>query len=343
MASIVKRGKRFRVKITQVGSKTLSATFSTYSEATRWAKDTQAKMHLGLMLKAEPDSKNQVIPSFAEAANYYQKTHSIHKKIVRSEGYRLQILVKRWGSLAVNEVDKSAILSLRDELLLLGRSGDTVNHYFNTLSKLYQMLKNEWNLDIPNPIKGLLRMPPTPGRSKRLSLAHEQALLDACEILGLNTLNLLIILAIETGMRRGELLSLNWTCVDIAKRKVYLNTTKNGESRQVPLTQRALSALQCLKLAGTKEVFPMSANVLRNQFEKVKAYARLNWSDQIANPFDDLRFHDLRHEALSRLSDAGLNVIELAYISGHKTMGMLRRYTHPSHQAIFDKLDTPET
>jgi len=342
MASIVKRGKHFRVKITQVGSKTLSATFPTYSEAIRWAKDTQAQMRLGLIPRAEPASKNQAIPSFAEAANHYQKTHSVHKKIVRSETYRLQILIKRWGSLPVNEVDKSAILSLRDELLLLGRSGDTVNHYFNTLSKLYQMIKNEWNLDIPNPIKGLLRMPPTPGRSKRVSHAQEQALLDGCNILGLSTLSLLIILAIETGMRRGELLGLDWTCVDIVNRRVYLHTSKNGESRQVPLTQRALSALQSLKLVGTNEVFPISAHAMRNQFEKAKKYASLRWPDPMANPFIDLRFHDLRHEALSRLSDAGLNVIELAYISGHKTMGMLRRYTHPSHQAIFDKLDTSE-
>ena len=110
----------------------------------------------------------------------------------------------------------------------------------------------------------------------------------------------------------------------------------------MPLTQRALSALQSLKLAGTNEVFPISAHAMRNQFEKAKKYASLRWPDPMANPFIDLRFHDLRHEALSRLSDAGLNVIELAYISGHKTMGMLRRYTHPSHQAIFDKLDTSE-
>jgi len=78
---------------------------------------------------------------------------------------------------------------------------------------------------------------------------------------------------------------------------------------------------------------------LRRYFEHAVKQARDAWNCDGKNPFDDLRLHDLRHEALSRLSDAGLNTIELAHISGHKTLGMLSRYTHPSHQAIFSKLD----
>jgi hypothetical protein len=82
-------------------------------------------------------------------------THSIHKKIVRSETYRLQILIKRWKDLTLKQIDKQAVLTLRDELLALGRSGETINHYFNTLSKLFQMVNNEWDLPITNPIKGI--------------------------------------------------------------------------------------------------------------------------------------------------------------------------------------------
>ena len=87
-------------------------------------------------------------------------------------------------------------------------------------------------------------------------------------------------------------------------------------------------------------VFPMSLNVLRNQFEKVRVTAQAKWQESDENPFIGLRFHDLRHEALSRLSDAGLNTIELSHISGHKTVAMLSRYTHPSHDAILKRLDS---
>jgi integrase len=90
---------------------------------------------------------------------------------------------------------------------------------------------------------------------------------------------------------------------------------------------------------GEERVFPMGMDALRSQFRRLKDRVRSEWNGVGINPFEDLRFHDLRHEALSRLSDAGLNVIELSHISGHRTLGMLKRYTHPSHEAIFLKLD----
>jgi len=89
----------------------------------------------------------------------------------------------------------------------------------------------------------------------------------------------------------------------------------------------------------SERVFPMGMSALRIQFERLKRHLEQGWYGFGANPFIDLRFHDFRHEALSRLSDAGLNVIELSHISGHKTLAMLKRYTHPSHEAIFFKLD----
>jgi integrase len=88
------------------------------------------------------------------------------------------------------------------------------------------------------------------------------------------------------------------------------------------------------------QVFPMTLNVLRNQYERARAYSKEHWNEPGINPFIDLRFHDFRHESISRMSDLGLNVIELSQISGHKTLAMLGRYCHPSHEAIFNKLDT---
>jgi integrase len=145
--------------------------------------------------------------------------------------------------------------------------------------------------------------------------------------------------AIQTGMRRGELMGLKWADIDLPNRRAYLHTSKNGEPRQVPLSKEAITVLQGLNKEDGDQVFPMSLNVLRNQFNSARVLSKKHWNDSGFNPFDDLRFHDLRHEAISRMSDLGLNVIELASVSGHKTLGMLKRYTHPSHDAIFQKLD----
>ena len=337
MASIQKRGSSYRVRITREGRSTLCATFKTRNEALLWAKETRAKIALGLF--EEATKARTSLRTFEEAALCYRDSHSVHKKIVRSETYRLHILIKRWGRLPVEQVDKQKVLTLRDDLLRSGRSGDTVNHYFNTISKLFQMLSDEWGLTIDNPIKGIRRMPPSKGRHKRLNEQAEAALLEACSALSYCELSSIIALAIETGMRRSEIMGITWGDVDLINRRIYLHQTKNGESRQVPLTKKAVAILERLNKDSAVKVFAMSLEQLRGQFERSRKHAREYWPDKSSNPFVDLRFHDLRHEALSRLSDAGLNVIELSCISGHKSLGMLQRYTHPSHQAIFLKLD----
>jgi len=200
------------------------------------------------------------------------------------------------------------------------------------------MLIEEWELPVVNPIKGLKRVPNSKGRSIRVNRNMESLLLEGCQAINTPLLASIIEFAIQTGMRRGEIMGLAWADIDIPNRKAYLHKTKNGEARQVPLTLRAIELLRALpKTEG--EVFPMTFDRLRSQFIRLKNHLKQGWDGFGTNPFNDLRFHDFRHEALSRLSDAGLNVIELSHISGHKTLAMLKRYTHPSHEAIFFKID----
>ncbi|QWD86374.1 site-specific integrase [Polynucleobacter paludilacus] len=340
MAAIQKRGKKYRVRVIRRGFPTQSKTFITHAEALRWSRDIEIQMDRGEFKSHEAERSRMVDKSipFQQAAHHYQKTHSIHKKIVRCETSRLNILIKRWGDLEVGKVDKQSVITLRDDLLKMGRSGETINHYFNTISKLFQMLKDEWDIDIANPIKGIKRMPPSQGRTKRVNVELECLLLSGCDQLSLPLLRSIIQFAIYTGMRRGELMRLTWADIDLPNRKAYLHQTKNGEPRQVPLTRQAIAVLEALS-KDEERVFPMGMDALRSQFGHLKEYAKGRWNGIGVNPFYDLRFHDLRHEALSRLSDAGLNVIELSHISGHRTLGMLKRYTHPSHEAIFLKLE----
>lgn len=339
MASITRRNGSYRVRIYRKNHSSICKSFTKESDALQWLKITEAQLELGLYQEPTIQSKSPVT-SFRGAAIHYMKTHSIHKKIVRSETYRLQILIKRWGDIPIEKVDKLAVLTLRDDLLKLGRSGETINHYLNTISKLFQMLEGDWDILLPNPVKGIKRMPKPPGRTKRVNPTVESHLIASCKELSLPLLSSIIQFAIQTGMRRGELMGLKWTDIDIPNRRAYLHTSKNGEPRQVPLTQRAIAVLETLNQRDDVLVFPMTLNVLRNQYEQAKSLSKEDWSESGINPFIGLRFHDLRHEALSRMSDLGLNVIELSHISGHKTLGMLKRYTHPSHEAIFNKLDS---
>jgi integrase len=168
----------------------------------------------------------------------------------------------------------------------------------------------------------MVRRPSVPqGRKRRLEDGEEERLLTACDRGRTPLLKQLVVLAIETSMRRGELLGLRWEHVHLVKRIVHLPVTKNGESRDVPLSRRAtdtLTALSKHKQPGIDCVFPMSGHSVRLAFERLRTRAKMS----------DLRLHDLRHEAISRLFERGLNVAEVSAISGHKELRMLQRYTH---------------
>jgi integrase len=137
--------------------------------------------------------------------------------------------------------------------------------------------------------------------------------------------------AIATGMRRGELLSLTWRQIDLAKRTAYLTNTKNDQPRHVPLSPHAVAVLQQQNETRPDGlVFPVSANAVRQAWERLKRRAGI----------EDLRFHDLRHEAISRFFESGLTVPEVGSISGHKDLRMLMRYTHLRAENLAIKLQS---
>jgi integrase len=341
MAAIQKRGNVFRVRIIRKGYQAQSKTFKTRIEAVKWARKIETEIDQGV-IKPNKTLANRMLDkelSFGEAAEHYIKNHSIHKRNYKTEAGTIRTLIRHWGQEHVQGIDKAKVFALRDDLLARGRSGDTVNHYYSAISKIYQMLQSEWSTAVNNPIKGLKRLPANPSRTKRVSGEVERVLLTACTQSKSPLLLPIVHIALQTGMRRGEIMRIRWVDVDLAQRRIYLHQTKNGCPRQVPLTQAAVKVLSDLPHYSPDLVFPMRMDELRRYFEGAVKRARDLWGNDGINPFDDLRLHDLRHEALSRLSDAGLNVIELAHISGHKTLAMLARYTHPSHEAIFSKLD----
>jgi integrase len=193
---------------------------------------------------------------------------------------------------------------------------------------MFRHAQEVWKLPLPkNPLAGARVLNADKRRERRLREDELDRLLEA----GKKTRNKLIIpivrFALETAMRRGELLSLRWRDVDEQRATATLLETKNGYSRVIPLTDTALDILRSVAPEEKNEdsrVFPVRANALRLSWVRLTKRAKI----------DDLHFHDLRHEAISRFFEMGLSVPEVASISGHRDMRMLFRYAHASHASI---------
>ena len=128
-------------------------------------------------------------------------------------------------------------------------------------------------------------------------------------------------------MRRGEILNARWIDLNLKHRTLRIPVTKNGEAREIPLSLVALDTLHTIPHGG-EFIFPVSANALQLAWQRLKKQQGM----------PNLRFHDLRHEAISRLFERGLSLPEVALISGHKDPRMLMRYTHLRAEELAKKL-----
>jgi integrase len=190
------------------------------------------------------------------------------------------------------------------------------------LQHAFSIARKEWGVSLPD-LSDLAKPTESKSRDRRLTEEDLKSLNAAFSKCRNKFIKPTVLFAIATGMRRGEVLSLRWSAIDLEQHTAFLAMTKNGDSRTVPLSPQALKALEMLTATTGKRkdsdfVFPISANALRLSWEKVKRRAGIV----------DLRFHDLRHEAISRFFELGLSVPEVSLISGHKDPRMLFRYTH---------------
>ncbi|MHB8562414.1 MAG: site-specific integrase [Acidiferrobacteraceae bacterium] len=170
-----------------------------------------------------------------------------------------------------------------------------------------------------NPVE-LVRKPKLPpGRDRRLQEGEEQRLLAAVNDQGRTPwMAPLVRMALETAMRMGELLTLRWERVDLIRKTAYLPETKNGSPRTVPLSPTAIALLKAMPRDLSGRVFPLTQSAVEQAWQRATQRADI----------EGLRFHDLRHEATSRLFEKGFSLMEVAAITGHKTLQMLKRYTH---------------
>ncbi len=338
MATIIKRvwpsgETTWMARVRRKGFAPITRTFDKKVHAEAWAKAQETDMNRNTYV----DTREAESVTLFDALDRYKNEKTIHKKGRVFEDRKIEYL-KKWpiAKTAMAYIKTSDIAKFRDERLKQVKP-NTVKRELIILSHLFNTARREWKMDsLVNPIT-LISKPKSPqGRDRRLSPAEEKRLLKASRKSSSPWLEPMIILLLETAMRRGELLSLSWQ-KDIfvnredvktsdGKKKRYsyryalLRDTKNGEARKVPLSPKAVSAL-----AQLRRMFPESSKVIPFTGDGVKSvYQRILDNEGI----EDLHIHDLRHEATSRLFERGLNMMQVASITGHKSLSMLKRYTH---------------
>ena len=318
MATIEKRGQFWRVKIRRAGLMAQTKTFDNRTHAQQWARSVESDLDKGIVV----DRRTAQRLSLAEVLERYRLEVTPTKPGSLDENLRLKAMAQRpFARIRMSALTSSLLAAYRDERLKLV-SGATVNREFSVLSHAIDTARREWDVYLPTNPCGLVRRPPQGhARNRRLQGDEEQRLLAACRNARNVWLAHFVALAIETGMRRGELLGLLWDNVDLERRTAFLPVTKNGESRGVPLSSRAVAVLRGLPASSSGRVFgELTPLAVRLSFNRATRRAGIT----------GLRLHDLRHEATSRFFEKGLNVMEVASVTGHKTLQMLKRYTHLS-------------
>ena len=317
----------YQVKIRRKGYPSLSQTFAEKLAAETWMQETEAAMTRGAFVDPSPSREttlDELLRRYAQEVSPLKRGHQV-------ERIRLAFLGRQpIAKAALADLSASMVREYRDSRLRIV-AGSTVNRELNLLGHVIETARKEWALPMrSNPVQEVRRPRNPPARDRRLRPGEEARLLVACSTARGGFLLDCVHLAIETGMRQGEIVGLDWKDVDLERQVVRLHAgaTKNGHGRGVPLSRTAVSVLQ-RRGPAVGNVFPgVTTEAVKQAFAKAAARAGM----------PDLHFHDLRHEAVSRLFERGFNVMEAAAVSGHRDLAMLRRYVHLEASALASRL-----
>ena len=325
MATIRKRGPaQWEARIRKRGYPTTCKTFDTKVEAEAWAKDIETTMNKSLFVSAKEAEQY----TLSECLDRYIEEYIPRLKHAKRETDRARFLQKRTIAHRIMATIRAKdIADFRREREAEGVSGNTIRLDFALLSKLFNYARSDWGMEsLQNPVELAAKPRPAKGRDRRLEEGEEERLLAAAA----PRFRPVILFALETAMRREEIASLQWKNVNLRGRHVFLPETKNSEARTVPLAEAALAVLRELpRNLDQGSVFGLLADQITASMKYACKKAKL----------EDLRFHDLRHEATSRLFElTDLDVMEIKAITGHKTLQMLARYTHLRTARLADRL-----
>ena len=317
MATFAQRGKSVEAIIRRKGHRALYKRFKTKSEAQEWARKQESLLDEGR--KIERDNRL----TFADAMGCYVDEYLVYKKTYKVDKYGLAKLKKRIGYLIVGDITSRMLREYRIERSKKFKPA-TVNKELAYINRVMTYAQSELDVVFSGGIPKVAKLTLSNGRDRRVSEAELQQILKHSE----PTMKTIIKLAIATGMRRGEIVKIQRKDISYQSRTVHLFDTKNGEDRVVPLSTVAIAALKTLPARIDGEVFGIHPDTISKRFLRACRDSGI----------EGLRFHDLRHEAVSRLFEKGLNPMEVATISGHKTLQMLKRYTHLKAEDLAKKL-----
>lgn len=325
MGTIRRRGEyQFQAQVRRAGFPPLSKTFESRRDAEKWVRSVEREMDTGGFVPRDEAARTTI----NDVAKRYREELLPKQKGQRQEDSRLKAVEKQFGNYNLSAVTPAMVAKWRDELSK-ELSPQTVLHYLAVLKRLYKAAERDFGIPLPlgNPAAGV-RMPTVANsRDRRLEPGEEERLLAALAASRSQHLKPVVLLALETAMRRGEILALRWEYVDLKRRVLHLPETKNGSSRDVPLSSRAVAVLAELPRNLSGRVFSTSETAITEGFQRAAKRAGI----------PDIRFHDLRHEATSRLAEK-LQMHELGKVNGNKSLRMLMRYYHPRAEDLAKKL-----
>jgi integrase len=345
MASIRRRGERWHVQIRRKDHSPICKAFAQRKDADAWARETESKLDRGEDIAA-PAAPVTV----AELITKYAATVSPTKRGGEIETIRLQAMAKHSvGKVMASKLTAASLAAWRDERLR-GVAPATVLRELGLLRRVMVTANHEWGVRVPLTAFEFVKKPKQPaGRVRRLPGEAAAALLTACQAAHNPYLAPAVLIALETGMRRGEIVGLTWSDIDLDSGLIQVREAKNGHSRLIPLTAAARTELIRLRGLAGERPFDCTGSALHQAFEHARERARKALQGDGAaaedlslrrslDALEGLRFHDLRHEAISRFFEKGLTMVEAAEVSGHRTLAMLKRYAHADVQRIADKL-----
>lgn len=337
MASIRKRGERWQVRVT-VGSQSVSKSFLTKVDAQKWARQQQVDLERGVI---QPQS--QVSITLAQLLERYIDEVLPLKRGYQQEFYILSCWQKRdLAKMQLHDIKPADIAKARDQRLEEVSSG-SVRREFDAISSVFTYAVKEWGLCSSNPVKQIRKPPHGKPRERRVELDEVTRIIAASKAPDFAAI---VWLAYETAMRRSELLSLVWEHIDLERRIAHLPLTKNGDSRTVPLSSTAISILSKLPRRSDGKVFSKNATSLSGAFNRAATRARSAYVaecqskgiEAFSQYLVDIRLHDLRHAATTRYVEKGFSILEVSAITGHRSLAMLKRYSHPSAEILALKL-----
>ena len=318
MATITKRANGWSVQIRRKGYAQQTRTLPTKAEAQAWARDQEGRIDRAI---APVNLTLLRGTTLRQVLNRYLEEVTPSKDSATTEEFRLGKLLRGQPlcDLALADLTPKVFADYRTARLAVVKPG-TVHRELGLIRHALETARRDWDMDLPsNPLDRVKRPKLANARERRLGHGEYERLAHALRRTRNPLVAPVVEFAIHTAMRRGEILALHWEQINWQQRTAHIADTKTGVPRTIPLLDGAVSVLEGQRPTPARgAVFPISMEALKQAWERARNRAGLG----------DLHFHDLRHEAISRLCEMGLTLPEVALISGHKDPRMLFRYVN---------------